>query len=99
MNKRLIVILASGAAVLLVAYIALHILVKRSLPNFPESTRYFASSFAPDRSSGLAPVQLWWEAPQGEKSYWRAKKSARLLLVKGEAFVGDERLPRERIKA
>ncbi len=100
MNRRVKIILTSGAAVLLVVYLFLPLLLKRwtALP-LPEYGGYFATASSTEHQNGLAPVQLSWEAPPDEKGYWRTKKSARLLLVQGQAFVGDVLLPREKITA
>ena len=99
MNRRSYLILSIGAVLLLATHVALSHWVKGSLPHFPESSGYFSSSFASERSSGLAPVQVWWERPLEQKGYRRAKKSARLLLVNGQVFVADDLLPRDKITA
>lgn len=68
-----------------------------NLPRYPESGGYFTSTYSPEAKVGLAPVHIWWESPLGQRDYWRAKKSARLLLVRGEAFVDDVYLPKENV--
>jgi hypothetical protein len=48
-------------------------------------------------AEGLAPVQLWGEAPPDVKSNWRAARTARLVVTRGQAFFGDRWIPSDEI--
>jgi hypothetical protein len=100
MNKRIATILSFGAVILLPSYIILNYALPWWLmPHESEARDYPIATLSTERANGLAPVQLWYEAPPGQKSDWRAKRSARFLLLLGQAYIGDVLLPREKIKA
>ncbi|MCX6955206.1 MAG: hypothetical protein NTV51_23885 [Verrucomicrobia bacterium] len=61
-------------------------------PDFP------LSSGAPGYDSGLSRVCIWWEAPPYVKDNWRLKKAVRFEVVNGEAFMGDQWIPHDKIR-
>jgi hypothetical protein len=94
MKKRTIILAGCAFLLALGCLVGPRAFEKRSTPAWPESRGYFSD----DSESGLAPVQLWWEAPPGEKESWRAKKATRFTLVRGQAFVGDTLIRKEKIR-
>ena len=100
MNKRTTNVLSSGAVILLLSYVLLNIALPWWLmPHLSEQRDDSIATLSTERANGLAPLQLWYEAPPGHKGYWRAKRAARFSLVHGEAFVGDVLIPKGEIKA
>src|SRR5688572_339557 len=94
--KRSIVIFLGAAGLASIAYFHWsRTLAGGSLEERREYTEYSART---ERESQWAPVQLWWEAPPDVRGEWRARKSARITPIRGEAFVGDSHIPREKIR-
>ncbi|WP_221029977.1 hypothetical protein [Actomonas aquatica] len=89
-----------GAISLPLIAISLLIVVRRSaIPRseFGQPAFYWWATTANRADLDFAPIQFSWEAPPGVKGYWRVREAERFTLLNGEAFVGDEHLPRERI--
>jgi hypothetical protein len=88
---RTIRLLAGGAFLVLVAFVFLDPLLERLLLP-PTRTDVRLQTYLFEAPEGLAPVLLWGERPPGE-NYWRTKRAARLLVVKGEAFIDRQHIP------
>ena len=99
MNGRMVIILVLGASVVLHAYFALpRLLAKRGTSSAPGLPGDVDAASLPANRIPLAPVQLWAEAPAGEREYWLARKSAQFLIVHGQAMAGKLHVPHGKIR-
>ena len=99
MQVRIPVLVSAGAALLVIGHFALPRAFELWLmPREPKPRVYSISPSESEERAGLAPLRFWTEAAPGEKGDWRIQNAARILLIRGQAFVGDVLIPREEIR-
>lgn len=87
--------LAVGGAIVCLATLVFvePVLDQLLMPKPPAHSPFYRYATGDNRPHGLAPVLLWGEGPPGE-TYRRASRTLRILVVKGEAFVVRQHIPR-----
>ena len=99
MKRRLVFLISGGAVLLLTTYLTLPFLLKKWLmpPIEKSPLGTFQSEITLEEPSGRPAVHLWTGSLQ---SVMRGayKDVTGLAVVGGEAFTGDELIPREKIR-
>jgi biopolymer transport protein ExbD len=97
-NRRVFMLLGGGAILLLVAYIGFPLAFEKWLMPEAELEHNGYGGYSPDdRPNGMARVQLW----SGDAHWFKnrtAKNRVRFVIARGQTFVGDEPIAREKIR-
>lgn len=67
-------------------------------PSRLDHEEFAAYAHRTEKASGLAPIQLWDEAPPEVKGAERAERTARLSLAGGQVFSGDAHIPTDKLR-
>jgi hypothetical protein len=99
MKKRPFILLSAGAAFLAISYFTLPLAFGWLLaPSKPGERIIYLYANSAEQQNGLAPLQFWRGTPPEHEARGPEKRAVRLLLIRGQAFIGDVLLPREEIK-